>query len=351
MEPIMKLTKDVQPVVTHSHSLITSRGLDIFLLSLVAILSGTVAFFGAQEIHPALYEDRASAGWFESDTSRVFKNMTDPSSDHLRDKLHPLFSPIAYTVVQFVKFAVTPESISTVHLSCALFAAVWGAFFFILLRALTCRPLDALVFSSLAVTSASAIFWFTVPETYLLGSLSIISALLVAALAEFQSIQPFWYITTGAATLSITITNWMVGILAAFFHHPKRKSLMIMGASLLSVIILWYAKQFVFRSSKIPFVTFSEQAYFLTPYAGGPFHVLRSFLIHTIVMPTIEVVNRYPSPHWPIMVTQSAVPGSGSIYGAIAVGVWTGLLGLGGWAFISLQQLRKFRTILGLALL
>jgi len=60
-----------------------------------------------------------------------------------------------------------------------------------LLRLIGCRQFDAALFSILAATSAAAMFWFVIPETYSFGSLSILLALGLTALAHIiESCRP-----------------------------------------------------------------------------------------------------------------------------------------------------------------
>jgi hypothetical protein len=51
------------------------------------------------------------------------------------------------------------------------------------------------------------------------------------------------------------------------------------------------------------------------------------------------------------MTTQASIPGSGSLWGTIAVVLWTALLGLGLWGLFSVKQHPKLRLVLGLTLL
>jgi len=67
-----------------------------------------------------------------------------------------------------------------------LLQLLWFSSLFILLRLIGCRQFDAALFSILAATSAAAIFWFVIPETYSFGSLSILLALGLTALAQHQ---------------------------------------------------------------------------------------------------------------------------------------------------------------------
>ena len=79
--------------------------------------------------------------------------------------------------------------------------------------------------------------------------------------------------------------------------------------------------------------------------------VVASFFYHTLIMPTILVVNDgLPLPRL-VMLTQSSAPGSASLWGLYAVFIWTVLLIIGIWALLSLKNHFKLRVVLGLTLL
>ena len=73
-----------------------------------------------------------------------------------------------------------PE-IRAVWLINAASAGAWLALIYGLLRAFGLHRPDAVIFTLLAGVSAAAVFWFPVPETYCLGTLSLLLPLLLAA--------------------------------------------------------------------------------------------------------------------------------------------------------------------------
>ena len=70
-----------------------------------------------------------------------------------------------------------------------------------------------------------------------------------------------------------------------------------------------------------------------------------------MVMPAIQLVENREHPEYPFMVTQVSSPGSGSWWGAVAVGLWMALLALGLWGFFASKKHTKLRLVLGLSLL
>jgi general stress protein CsbA len=213
--------------------------------------------------------------------------------------------------------------------------------------------------SLLAASSASAIFWFTIPETYAFGSLTLLLALGIVALAPIHQLSSWWYVAVSALTLGITITNWMAGILATLVNHRLRKSVIITLEAFAVVTGLVLLQKLIFPAFNAGFLRLwsnvkdeATSTGVLVEAAGGPLYVLKCIIFDTIVMPAIAVVeNSELFPHWSRMTIQVSPPLSGSIWGYIAVFSWIALLSLGVWAFCSLRQHGKFRIVLGLTLL
>jgi len=271
--------------------------------------------------------------------------MTNRDSDHHSTKVHPLFSLIALPPVFLITKIFSIEPMMAVRVVNAVVASLWIATFFTLLRLIGCRRLDAILFSGLATASASAIFWFVVPETFLLGSLSIMIALCFVVITEFRQFSSLWYICISAFTLSFTVTNWMAGVLITIVNFSKKQALLITIKAYFLVFMLSIIQKTFFDRTVIPFFTGEEQNnYILTSSSGGPLHSLKSFVSHTMVMPAINVVANNLS-------TQLSFPGSGSPWGMISVLFWIALLGLGVYGIFSHHGHFKVRIVLGLTLL
>lgn len=327
---------------------------DILLVVFLGTLAAFAAYQGAQQVNPVIVDKRVHDVWFESDVPRIFQNMSDRMSNHFRNKVHPLFSLIAFPPTLLLTQVFNLESLTAVRIVIAAVAFLWLGTLFILLRLIGCRRFDAMLFSGLAATSAAAMFWFVVPETYSFGSLSILLALCFVVITQHRQLSSLWYVAASTLTLSFTITNWMTGILATIVNHPIKRALRITVAAFCLVFLLSIVQFFIFPSSRFIFLQFEEHKYVMLSRSGGLLHVLKSFIAHTMVMPALIInADKYahdPS-HWPILSTQFSDPGSGSLWGLIAVGLWTALLGLGLWGFFSTKQHFKLRIVLGLTLL
>ncbi|MFB2976342.1 hypothetical protein [Microseira sp. BLCC-F43] len=326
---------------------------EILLVVALAASAGIASYLGAQLIHPWLLTDRGADLWFSADIPRVFANMTDRFSNHSRTKVHPIFSLIAFPPVFLMHKVLGLDALTAVRIAIAAVAALCIMALFIVLRLIGCRRFDAALFSILGATSAAAMFWFIVPETYPFGALSILAGLCLAAIAQYRKLSAQWYAVVSAATLSITTTNWMVGILATLAKYRRKWAWKITLDALCLNIVLWSVQKSIFPSAGFFIVLgdSEEKNYMLRQASGGFWHVLQSFVAHTMVMPDMRII-----PHWKKfellrVLTQRAIPGSASVWGTVAVILWMALLALGIWGFFAAKQHRQLRIVLGFSIL
>jgi hypothetical protein len=325
------------------------KWMDAVILLVLAVGAGFGSLQGARHLdHVISVHDTWE--WFEADIPRVYGNMTNRASNHKRTKVHPLFSLMSFPPVYVLRKVVGIQPATAVKIVFALVASLWVSALYILLRLVGCLRSDAVLFCVLGAVSAASMFWFVIPETYPFGSLSILVGLIVVGLAKYRSLPAWLYISSSALTLSITLTNWMVGILATFANYPWKRSLQLTVNAFCIVVLLWGVQKFIFPSAQFFIGDREEAMYILLPESGGPLYVLMSFLFHTMVMPAIKVVNRPDSPDL-LMTTQLSLPGSGSIWGTIAVALWASLISLGLWALFAVKEHRQLRVVLGATLL
>jgi hypothetical protein len=349
---ISKLIPNVSIESPNINSAARQHRLDILILVVLAVAAGFTSYQAAKLVNPIIFNPNTNNVWFDADIPRIFANMTERTSDHYRVKVHPLFSLIAFSPVYVLRKALGIDAIAAVRLVIAAVASLWLGTMFVLLRLIGCRRFDATLFSLVAATSASAMFWFVVPETHLFGSLSMLVGLCLVAVTQYRKLSPWWFTGVSALTLSFTTTNWMVGILATLVNYSRKRALQITANAFCLVVLLWSVQKLIFPSAVFFLGDREEKKYLFMPESGGPLRVLKSFVIHTMVTPAIKVVDNITrGSDWQMMVTQHSLPGSGSPWGIVAVVLWTALLGLGFWALFSLKQHPKLRIVLGLTLL
>jgi hypothetical protein len=327
------------------------KRMDAAIAGILVIGAAFGSLSGASCLTPILSVPRTSNTWFEADIPRVYANMTDRESDHYMTRAHPLFSLISYPLVYSLRKMPGINSVMAATAIIALNASLWIGALFILMRLGGCRRFDAVLFTLMGAVSAAAVFWFAVPETYSFGSVSILVGLAVVGLAKYRSLPASLYITTSALTLSVTVTNWMIGILATLANNPWKRALKINLYAFCIVVLLWGLQKLIFPSAGF-FIGYRHHAINIaTVESGGMLYVAASFLLHTMVMPDIKVIQKFDQPGVPMMRVQRSLPGSGSRWGAIAVVLWAGLVILGVWALFTVKEHRQLRIVLGAALL
>ena len=310
----------------------TSRRLDrldaVIALGLLLVI-GALVWLTAARFDPRFLKDPdGNDVWFEADLPTVSDRILHRWSDQSRNARHPLFPLLATLPINVAKTVVGEQT--ALRLLIVKVAALWVVALYLLLRAVTPGRLDALIFTALGSVSAAAVFWLPVPETYALGSLSVIAALALCAWDPMGKAGATAYVSAAAFSLAVTTTNWVSGLAAIFSRKPWRTALQLAANSLTVVVVLWGVQHMLFSSATF-FIGEGAQTRFVLPHGlAGIAQSLRAVVFHSMVMPAIAVV---PEPKWgSIMSVQDAAIGSGGSIAVVATGVWVLLLGAGAWS-------------------
>jgi hypothetical protein len=218
------------------------------------------------------------------------------------------------------------------------------------------------VFCLLAGSSAFALFWFTVPETYPWGAVTILGAMLLSAVASHRPVPTGWYFAASVLSLSVTTTNWMAGIFAtaARFSWPRtiaawlktvRWTAVVMVVTLVITLALALVQKEIFPSSRLFIRIGGERAFVMQQQSGGPLRCWASFFSHTIIMPAVTTAPHVSVVGQTVLRTQLSAPASASPWGKAALGCWVLLLAAGLYALVTLPDLMPLRLTLGLTLL
>jgi hypothetical protein len=237
--------------------------LDFILLLSLALLAGAVSYQNFQPSISPIFKQATIDLWFDADVWSILQDLTGQGAEHLRSSIHPLFPLIGYSLVYGLSKVFSLEPLAAVRWLMALMACLWSGGLFLLFRLMGCQRLDAYVWGVLACVSAASMFWFSVPETYAFAAPSILAALLLAAFAQRTKPQLWLYILTSAATLSITTTNWMVGLLATLITRSRKHFVIVTALALGLVILLTRVQDLIlpnsvfFISRRISFTQYS----------------------------------------------------------------------------------------------
>ncbi|MBI3912360.1 MAG: pentapeptide repeat-containing protein, partial [Armatimonadetes bacterium] len=176
-------------------------------------------------------------------------------------------------------------------------------------------------------------------------------ALLVVVLAERRNPGERWFVLASAGTLAFTVTNWMVGIIAAFACFPWRRALQITANALCLVILAWTLQSLAFPRAEFFLGREYSPEFIFHERAGGPAHIGSAFFFHSIVMPAFRLHAPSALARANLLTVQLSPPGSSSALGLVAVALWLILLALGIWAALSLRSNARCRAVVALAVI
>lgn len=339
-------TQKQSPATVDKFSTLKRYRIDIIGVSCLALLAAALTYFRFQSLDPVIYTDFTEDVWFGSDIERVIGNISDRSLS-FRAGVHPLFPLLVYPFVRGIQAVLGTDTVSAIQGVIAIAAAVWLSLLATIFRLIGCPRVDTVLYSLLILFSAGVLFWTTVPESYLLGSLSMVVPMFVVVLSRYVHVPAYGYILASAFSLSITTTNWMAGLFATFVGYPWKRALIIVLQTFAFVGGLWIVQKQLFPLADFFLASdvFQEELKYVSPQSsGGPIRVIAGLLFHPMVMPSILTIpsNRGLA-EWPLLSVQLSAPGSGGILGAIAAIIWGGLLLIGGWALFSKRVDPKLR--------
>ena len=295
MSPIVKASAAPASAPAESRS-IKRVWLDAVLGLVIAVAAAAGAWTLAGRVPTVVLDPRNHDLYFASDTNRVHANMVTRQSNHWRTNVHPLFSielHPAFIAVAALMGAdlrggpLSPGAVAVGRVMSGLAAGIAAGVFFALLRTALIRRIDAIIFCLLAAVSAFSLFWFSIPETYPWGSATILAALLLAAAGSHKPLSVMWYLGASVLTLSITTTNWMVGVLAMWSRFNWRKTATWTAVALFIVLALALVQKSLFPSSRLFIWPGGEQHFVMQQQNGGPLRCWASFFAHTVIMPEV----------------------------------------------------------------
>ncbi len=236
---------------------------------------------------------RASGLWFGADTIRVIDSFTDPLKNS-RVSLHPLIKLIIIPITRppyelimnltelrsgFVRAFLSQLIIS--------FSAGinWSLMYSIFTKiGLSCR--NSFVVSCFWLSSAGFIFWWSSPETFPLGSLTIL--LILWLLAYNIKSKKVWIISV-IASASITITNLMIGIMGLYVLFSKRIFVELLSIALISILSLSIIQRSYMPAASLALQKISRETEFIKPRIF-PIQSLSQFFVLPIISTTFPEV-------------------------------------------------------------
>ncbi len=275
-------------------------------------------------LHDALWPKVLHDQWFSSDTTRVLSDMFVYDANHYRTKVHPLFVLLTMPLgLLLTKAFGMGQAGASIAINAGV-AAAWAAALFATLRSMRLARIDAGLFTAVGLSAASSLFWFTVPETYALGSLSLLLPALLVARSARAPVSDLALCSASGFSLSVTVTNWMSGVLATVLLRPPVRAVWLGFLTTASVTAAWAVQRVVWPTAGGHFLRQQggEADYLFMPILGGPFGALRAMLAHGVVMPEVQLFENAR-----LTVQPSAM--FGGALQSLAVLAWLALLLLG----------------------
>ncbi|MBT2326256.1 hypothetical protein J7E62_28425 [Variovorax paradoxus] len=328
----------------------SSLAWDALLAALLAALALLLLAALSRQLPAQLFARGGLDAWFQADLPRVLANMVDSQSNHYRTKVHPIASILIHPLVTGLRALWPGTDLQVAMRFASGVAALWVVSFYALCRLLGAGRFGAVCFSLLAIGSAGFQFWFSVPETFGVGSLTLLWVLLVAALAVHRPVSDRLLLAASIASLAITITNWVAGLALAVVQRPWRRALAISAIALGIVAVLAVVQRFLYSFAKLFFLGSREEAdYMNLEQSGTVLHKLAGMFWHPLSLPEVLAkAAEAPKLNW--LTVQLSAPGSGGWAGTLALGLWSLLLAAGVHGLLRSPQWRAFGKVLGLTL-
>jgi hypothetical protein len=328
---------------------ITSQRDLMILLGLVTLIA-SLTF-----IHYQIEIPQLSDVWFDTDADRFSKGLLNSDSTvHQRSSVHPLFPILSSPLPILLSRILHMNALTTLKITSSVVASIWVVVLYLVLRLLEHPKLDATIFTLLGTSTAAAMFWLPVSETYSSGSITILVALGFAVLNERYVFPSVWHVGISAMTLSITVTNWMFGIATTILNNSYKRTAIISAMAAISVVVLTFFQSLFFKHSAIlSFFKFEgEREYAGLPTLGKMVSSTVVLWIHSVVMPKIQVISLpLGKPNFIYLSIETYRLSLDSVWGTMALLSWLAILGLGLYSALVMEKHRKVRIIIGMGLI
>ena len=255
---------------------------------------------------------------------RVFSNATDLWSPFTRHNLHP-FWPLFFTVpgVSLIRvFGL--DRVLALWLVTGAWAGVWCATLFATGRCCRLSRSHALGMVALAVSMSNFWFWALCPESWVVGSVSILLAVAGVNVAPLRKTWPA--VAISAFTLGTTLTNWSASWIANLLTRPLTATLRVMLLTVVASVGMVVALQPVVRNGGYR-VLGNVQRESLYVSSRGLAEKVTAFALHSAVAPALAMTTL---DGFHALSFQRSLPGSRGPLSALAVAGWLGLLFVGG---------------------
>ena len=291
------------------------------------------------QLPAGIYDDRSGSVWFQADIPRTLSNMTyagtaadrgEPLLSHHRARVHPIFAAVVLPFTKLIGWATKGGAVLVTSIFSAMIGGAWLALFYNIAFKIIENRILAVLACLFAASSAGFLFWFPIAETYPPSSLSILLAVYFAVhAAEGRTFSTVKWTLMAAATLSMTITNFVLGILTLLVNLPAKKAAQLAMAALLIIVTAAIAQRLFIPTATLFFLPNLEQEshYFNYEGSGTPIMKALHVAISSVVVPPIVAHER--ENQLPMLSVQLSIFSTRSWIGWAAIAAWVALLMIG----------------------
>lgn len=282
------------------------------------------------------FDPRVNEYWniyFHADPNRVFNDLQlEPLDIGFRRQggVHPIFSILMYVPMQALAFVGFSQLMGFTILLVAS-AGFSTGLFYLAMRGLHLSRGAAVLFCGAFMASATFVHWVSFVETYAFALLTGVIMLVVMTSSRYR---PCYWILASAGTLSVTLTNWGLGLAAAFFHLSVRRFIFVSITAFFVVTGFAIIQKVVMPSSALfffPRVWFGETKFVAEKRDWSPIENLRAMVLTSAVAP-VPAMEDDPTDYGVFrLVSNQHSSAIGSAVGGGAVICWAFLLASGVW--------------------
>ncbi|SCY43377.1 hypothetical protein [Paracoccus tibetensis] len=213
-----------------------SFAVDLFIFVLIGAVAAGVSFVLGAQLAPVLYIDVDL--YYGADINRVFDYMTGGGRfAQFRSTVHPVFTFLLFPPTRsLMGVGLSPEQAAQAVV--ALSAAATASILYLSARLLELCRVDAILLCLMFIGSATFVFWWSVPETFPFGGMSVAIALMMPILSRTSLLA--WVLASSFA-LAITTTNIAAALIASAFRLGRFNTLKValLATTLVAVLAVW----------------------------------------------------------------------------------------------------------------
>jgi hypothetical protein len=302
---------------------------DVLPLLLLSLTCFGFVWFVTSTWGEAIVNRSIGGRWFQSDGWRVYDDMVDWAANHHRANIRPLFSLISIPVTALISKLSGVRGIDAIWIFNAACMSVWAGGLYLTVRTLGAATVPALLAGALGAASASAMYWFIVPETYALSSMCLVLLLLLAAVEVRRPQGRLVWIASGTLVACTLASNILAVFVLSFCMKPRKEALQISAAVIALFVAALFAQRVILPTGATvrPGNVEGESGFVLHPDSGGPACIAAAVWISPLIAPGARTVGEAEATGHRVSV-QCMQPASGPLRLAAAA-LWLGVFAWG----------------------